>query len=171
MTEPGWTWAVNHFGSSKFVDINGPLDTEPARVTERGLVVQYPGLALPSSSFDTVEKLRSFRVYARITEGVIYTFQIQQADPSTKKDVKTADAHMEKRKFYVLFWDHTHQVLPSVPMMAAVVSTPEVQGRGNTERVCEFEFVARFEILSIYGHYEQDVDKEAEKVDGTWVIQ
>lgn len=172
MTEPGWTWAVNHFGSSKFVDINSPLgDTEPARVTERGLVVQYPGLALPSSSFDTVEKLRSFRVYARITESVIYTFQIQQADPSTKKDVKTADAHMEKRKFYVLFWDHTRQVLPWVPMMAAVVSAPEVQERGNTERVCEFEFVARFEILSIHDQYEQDVDKEAEKVDGTWVIQ
>jgi Heterokaryon incompatibility protein (HET) len=172
MTEPGWTWAVDSFGTSKAVDITVPLsDIEPARLTERGLAVQYPGLGLPTSSFDTVEKLRSFRVYARYTEGLIHTFQIQQAGPSIKKDAKAADGYMGKRKFYVLFWDHTHQFLPWVPMMAAVVSAPEVQERENTEKVCEFEFVARFEILSIHDQYKQDVDKEAERVDGPWFIQ
>lgn len=187
MKEPGWTWAVGQFGSSKAVNITVPLgDIAPGTVTERGFAVQYPGLALPSSY--TLEKLRYVHVYAQLDNGAIVRFQIQQADQSMKKNEVAEDntenldsntkPDSQRRNFYVIFWDHTGTLLSWVPMMAAVVSASEAQNVCNngrdTERVCKFEFVAMLEILGRPSKHDQekrDVNEDAHLVKGTWVVQ
>ncbi|KAI7971182.1 hypothetical protein EIK77_006998 [Talaromyces pinophilus] len=171
MTEPGWTWAVSQFGSSRAFNITASLgDIMPGKVTDRGLAVKYPGFALPCS-FDTLEKLRSIYVHCRMDNRMVYNFKIERVGRFIKKDVEVAESHMAKRRFYVLFYDHTGQMLPWVPMLAAIVSAPEDQERGNAERTFSFESVARLEILGIHKYFKQDVEKEVQLLAGEWVIQ
>ncbi|PLB50970.1 hypothetical protein P170DRAFT_463998 [Aspergillus steynii IBT 23096] len=186
MAEPGWTWAVSQFGSSKVFGITVPLgDTTPGRVvTGQGFAVKYPGLALPSSC--TLDDLQCLTINARLENGPRVRFVVQRAEGSRKGDElaeeKIVDSSDRKqspeRGLYVIFWDHTMKMVPGVPMVAAVVSTSRdsncsTDGK-QADRVFKFESVATLEILGTANELDQgqqDVDDDAQLVERMWIIE
>ncbi|GAD92482.1 hypothetical protein AN2408.2 [Paecilomyces variotii No. 5] len=187
MLNAGWSWAVRQFGSFHAVNTSVPLgDLTPGTVDKRGFSVKYPGLAL--SPADTKGGFQSLIVCAQYNTALTGRFQIREnqssqtpdgiiEDPKSRDSSSRNEVEFSDLDLYVIFWDHTHRLLPSVSIPAAIVSTPRGQtshATPSSEILCKFEFLATLEILEWTGG--QDLEKpgpdnQAQWIEATWVVQ
>ena len=180
MEDIGWRWEVRKFGNSAVRPLAAEIkDITPVKPTERGFVVNYPGLILhmpPSALRDSV-----FVVGAKSMDGNTIFFKIaRHQDQSNKSTDMQLDpvlndhsrAPSESLSTCIMYYDSTKHNYTDIPMAAAICRFPtSTVCKAGEPLECQSGELATLEIVTGPKVRPKPIAEEAVWTNMSWCVR